>query len=183
MKKWVLFLFLTTLFGTHAHSETYRWLHDLTFETEKDGQIVYNSRDRLEMVWYDMNLIIQIYSNHGVNDDILKRNLQRRASSYNMYETRTDKYKRNSFKGFYLTGTLPDGSKAEIYNILSDKTNLCLQVIINYTSNSEKAARKIIQSLKQKPEKKKKKQKVAKKNAPQKPIKKSSISPAEIYEI
>lgn len=189
MKRWILAVFLAITFGTITHAETYQWLHDLTFDTEEGGRVVYNSRDRLEMMWYDMSFIIQIYSNHGVNDDILKQNLQRRASSYNMYDTRTEKYKRNSFKGFCLTGTLPDGSKAEICNIVSEKSGLCLQLIVNYTSASEKMAKKLLKSFKQKQDKqkqkpkKKKKQKVGKKNAPQKPIKKSSISPAELYEI
>lgn len=185
MRKLFTFFFFTIIFVSITHAKTYFWSHNLTFDAEKNGRVMYNSRDRLEMTWHDMTFIIQIYSNQGINDNLLKRNLQRRASSYNMYDTRTNKHNHNSFKGFVLTGTLPDGSKAEIYNIVSKKSKLCLQVIINYTSASEKEAKKIIKSLKQKSNKKchKKKQKIGKKNTPPKNIKKSAVSPTELYEI
>ena len=177
-------IMLATASGLRA--ETYNWLHDITFDAPTDGTVLFNSRDRLEMVWHDMTFVVQIYSNKGINDELLKKNLQRRAADYNMYDTRTDKYKRNSFEGFYLTGTLPDGSRANIHNMLSSKTGLFIQVLVNYTTDSEKAAKKLIKSLKQEPAKKKKqvrKQKIQKKDAPQKPIKKSSTSPVELYEI
>ena len=185
-------IFLVAMAGS-AHAEVYRWLYDLKFEAPDNGQIVYNTRDRLEMVWADMTFVVQVYSNNGVTDELLKQNLQRRAAGLNMYDTRTDKYNRNSLKGFCLKGTLPDGSTAEIYNVVSKKSGMCLQFIVNYTRDSEKVAKKLVKSIVEdknnnakkdsKDDKPVRKQKIQKKDAPPKPIKKSSTSPAELYEI
>lgn len=168
------------------YGKDYRWLYNLTFEAPEEGRVAYNTRSRLELVWHDLAFIVQVYRNTGVNDNMLKRDLQRKASGYNMYDTRTEKYSNASFQGFYLEGTLPDGSQACIYNLLSKKTDVFLQVVVNYTINTEKEAKKIVKSLKEtKPENKKPKikQKIQKKDAPPKPIKKPAASLAELYEI
>ena len=178
-------------------AKDYLWNYDIVFEGPDDGRLAYNSRDRFEMVWYDLTFVVQVYSNRGINDQLLKQNLQHRASDYNMYDTRTTTYSRNAFKGFCLEGTLPDGSRANIYNIVSQKTGMFLQVTVNYTSNTEKEAKKLVKSFKQdskkadadkqkskkQQEQPKRKQKVQKKDAPEKPIKKPTATPADLYEI
>lgn len=186
MKRFLICAVLVVCAMGSLCAENYRWIKDLTFDAPEDGRIAYNSRTRLEMVWHDMTFIIQLLRSGDVSDDLLKRDLQRTASGYNMYDTRTEKYGNRSFKGFSLEGTLPDGSTANIYNLLSKKSDLGIQVTINYTRDSAKEAKKLIKSLKiEKPETKKPKikQKVQKKDAPPKPIKKPSASPAELYEI
>lgn len=177
-----------------ALCDTYRWAYDFTFEAPSTGRILYNSVDRLEMVWDDLTFVLQMYSNNGINDQLLKKNLARRAAEYNMYDTRTMSYERNGLKGFKLEGTMPDGSTAWICNVVSEKTGLCVQIAINFTSASEKEAKKLMKSLKEdstkgknkeqkKEEKPRIKQKVQKKGAEPKPIKKPSTSPIELYEI
>lgn len=164
----------------------YRWIRDIVFDAPEGGRIAYNSRNRLEMVWQDMAFIVHLLRTSGVSDDLLKRDLQRTASGYNMYDTRTYKYENGSFKGFCLEGTLPDGSTANIYNLMSKKTSLGVQVTVNYTRDSQKEAKRLIKSLKEEKAKDKKpriKQKIQKKDAPPKPIKTPSVSPAELYEI
>lgn len=186
-----IFIFLLLFICSHTVSaDTFRWMYDLTFDAPIDGKISYNSRDRLEMVWHDMVLVIQVYDNRGLNDQRLKQNLQHRAASYNMYDTRTTRYEKNSFKGFCLEGTLPDGSRANIYNMVSKKTGICVQVVVNFTAYSRNDAKRLIKSFKQATEKKQKpkkrkpiKQKVQKKGTPPKPIKKPSTSPDKIFEI
>lgn len=186
MKRLLIYIcFIMCTMNTLSAKE-YRWIHDLAFEAPKDSRVAYNSRTRLEMVWHDMTFIIQLLRTNDVNDDLLKRDLQRTASSYNMYDTRTEKFSNGSFKGFRLIGTLPDGSTAGIYNLLSKKSTLGVQVIVNYTRDSEKEAKKLIKSLKiekKEPKRPKAKQKIQKKNATPKPIKKSRTSPTELYEI
>lgn len=189
MKRLVIYCVMVVLAVASAYAERFRWLYDLTFEAPVNSRVVYNVRDRLEMIIEDMTFVIQVYSNEGVDDDVLKRNLRRRAAEYNMYDTEIKKFSQGKLKGFYLKGTLPDGSIANIYNVISKKTGLCMQFIVNYTSDNEKKAKELVKSLKEEPlkEAKKKeptrKQKIQKKDAPLKPIKKSTISPAELYEI
>ena len=69
---------------------------------------------------------------------------------------------------------------------MSKKTSLGVQVTVNYTRDSQKEAKRLIKSLKEEKAKEKKpriKQKIQKKDAPPKPIKTPSVSPAELYEI
>lgn len=187
MKRFIIYVVaVMCTIGSSLYAKDYQWLYNLAFEAPEDGRVAYNTRSRLEMVWHDMAYIVQVYRNTGVTDELMKCDLQRKASGYNMYDTRTVKYSNSSFKGFCLEGTLPDGSQACIYNLLSKNTDVFLQVTVNYTINTEKEAKKIVKSLKElKPEKKKPKvkQKIQKKDAPPKPIKKTSTSPAELYEI
>lgn len=187
MKRYLMIVIMSFTLVLTAYAKEYRWNYNLCFDAPEEARIAYNSRVRLEMVWHDMAYIVNVCRNVGDNDELLKRDLQRTAADYNMWDTRTSKYSNKSFIGFCLHGTLPDGSTADIYNLQSKKTQLCIQVIVNYTRDSAKDAQKLIKSIKeQEPPKKKKpkvKQKVQKKNAPPKPIKKSTTSPAELYEI
>ena len=189
MKRFLLYIALLLLSSLSVSAERFRWLYDIVFEAPERSRVMYNSRDRLEMIIEDMTFVIQIYSNDGVDDEMLKLNLQRRAAEYNMYDTHIKKFSQSTFKGFALKGTLPDGSIADIYNVISKKTGLCVQFIVNYTGDKEKSAKKLVKSLKEEPaknvEKKepKIKQKIQKKDAPLKPIKKTTTTPVELYEI
>ena len=171
----------------NVHAKEYHWNYNLHFDAPEKGRVAYNSRVRLEMVWHDMTYIVNVCRNVGDNDELLKRDLQRTAAGYNMWDTRTTKFSNKAFKGFCLHGTLPDGSTADIYNLQSKKSKLCIQVLVNYTRDSAKDAQKLIKSLcEQEPPKKKQpkvKQKVQKKNEPPKPIKQPTASPGELYEI
>lgn len=169
-----------------AHGEVYRWAYDLTFEAPEGGRVVYNTPKRLEMLWGDMTLIVNVYGSRGVTDEVMKQNLQRTASEYYMYDTKTKKYSRNGLSGFCLEGILPDGSNANIYNMLSKKSGRCIQLIVNFTRDSEKAAKKLVKTFKEQPAKEPKKkkpikQRIQKKDAPLKPIKKRTPV-GELYE-
>ena len=99
----------------------------------------------------------------------------------------------DGFKGFNLTGTLPDGSRACLTNVTSKKSNLLVQIEINYFLGDEARVDAILKSLtegkpkatKEKKEKKEK-QKVQKKGAKPKPIKPGKVAddtPTPLYEI
>lgn len=189
MKRFIVYIVVFLLSTLSVSAERFRWLYDIVFEAPERSRVMYNSRDRLEMIIEDMTFVIQVYSNDGVDDEILKLNLRRRATEYNMYDTNIKKFSQGSFKGFSLKGTLPDGSIAEINNVISKKTGLCVQFIVNYTSDNVKKAKALTKSFKEEPEKnveKKEptiKQKIQKKDAPLKPIKKTTTTPVELYEI
>ena len=110
-----------------------------------------------------------------------------------MYDTQLHKSKIDGFKGFNLTGTLPDGSRACLTNVTSKKSNLLVQIEINYFVGDEARVDAILKSLtegkpkatKEKKEKKEK-QKVQKKGAKPKPIKPGKVAddtPTPLYEI
>ena len=108
-----------------------------------------------------------------------------------MYDTQVHKSKIDGFKGFNLTGILPDGSRACLTNVVSKKSNLLVQIEINYFLGDEARVDAILKSLtegkpKAKKEKKKEKPKVQKKGAKPKPIKPGKVAddtPAPLYEI
>lgn len=187
MKKRLVIGFLTTIMVVlSANAEKFRWLYNLTFEAPENSKVLYSSRDRLEMIVEDMTFVVQVFSSEGVNDDVLKQNLHRRAMEYNMYDTRVKKFSLSTLKGYRLNGVLPDGSIADIHNVISTKTGICVQYIVNYVGVDAKKAVKLAKSVKEESEKapkSKRKQKIQKKNAPLKPIKKTSTLPVELYEI
>ena len=108
-----------------------------------------------------------------------------------MYDIQVHKSKIDGFKGFNLTGILPDGSRACLTNVVSKKSNLLVQIEINYFLGDEARVDAILKSLtegkpKAKKEKKKEKPKVQKKGAKPKPIKPGKVAddtPAPLYEI
>jgi len=189
MKRLFLYIALFLLSSLSVSAERFRWLYDIVFEAPERSRVIYNTRDRLEMIIEDMTFVIQIYSNEGVDDEMLKLNLRRRAAEYNMYDTSMKKFSQDKFKGFCLNGTLPDGSIANFYNVMSKKSGLCVQFIVNYTKGDEKKVKALVKSLKEEPapkvkkKKENRKQKIQKKDAPLKPIKKTTTTPVELYEI
>lgn len=184
----LIYVALAMMCVVTVSGKEYRWSYDLSFDAPEHGRVVYNSRDRLEMMWGDLTFIVQVYSNRGVDDDVLKDNLRRKAAEYNMYDTGMKRYSHHNFKGYKLHGTLPDGSVVDICNVVSEKSGMCVQFVLNYVSTSRKSAQKLLESIEEKTEKKdstddKPKQKIQKKGDAPKPIKKPVINPADLYEI
>ncbi|MGN1245292.1 MAG: hypothetical protein ACI4UN_01535 [Muribaculaceae bacterium] len=171
------------------HAETLTWQrYNLSFEVPDGGYVTYKSTTAYELQWHDLSFSIRLFDKSGADDNFLKYNLQKSASGYNMYDTQMHKSKINGFKGFNLIGTLPDGSRACLTNVVSKKSNLLVQIEINYFLGDEARVDAIIKSLTEgQPKKpKKEKQKVQKKGSKPKPIKPGKVAddtPATLYEI
>lgn len=191
LKTILLASLLAVITSTATMAETYTWSrYDLTFELPNGGLVTYNSGTIFEVRWVDLSVVIRLYDNTGVGDDEIKYNLRKSASGYNMFDTQMRKSKIKGFKGYNLTGTLPDGSHACLTNVASKKSNLLLAIEINYLIGSEDIVSNILDSFvegkKQKTKKEKTQQKIQKEGEPLKPIKPGTTEadpPAQLYDI
>ncbi|MGN0212784.1 MAG: hypothetical protein ACI4AN_07545 [Muribaculaceae bacterium] len=174
-----------------ASAETYTWSrYDLSFDVPNGGFVTYNSASVFEIQWHDLTVSVRLFDKSGADDNFMKYNLQKLASGYNMYDTQLRKSDVKGFKGFNLNGTLPDGSRACLVNMVSKKSNLALQIEINYLQGAEDDVSKILKSFaegkKQKVRKEKSpKQKIQKKGAKPKPIKPGTVDdlPEKLYDV
>jgi hypothetical protein len=178
-------LLLVTLFCANEASATvYNWSrYDLSFETPEDGFVTFNSPTRFEVQWEDMVMTVQLYSkDKGDENKLLTENLQRKALGYSMYDLSNGKIKVKGFKKTYsIVGTMPDGSRAIIADIVSKHQNLIIEVTVNYLYGNRETVEDMIKSFaenkKQQPNHERKRQKVQtkqkadkeKKNPPQEP--------------
>ena len=164
MKRSLLFL-AAFLMAMVAHSAVYTWSgYDLSFEVPDDGFVTYSSNTRFEIHWDDMVMTIQLYNKEKSDDKFLRNNLERKALGYNMYETKQGKMKVKGFKALNIEGTMPDGSRAVIADLVSKKQDLIVEVTINYIYGNREVVDDIIKSFaenkKQQPNREKKHQRV-----------------------
>lgn len=144
-------LLLFALFGTlPATATVYQWSrYDLSFETPDDGFVTFNSPTRFEVQWEDMVMTIQLYSqDKGDEKKLLTENLQRKAMGYNMYDLHNSKIKVKGFKKTYsIDGTLPDGSRAIIADLVSKRQNLIVEVTVVYLYGNREVVEDMIKSF------------------------------------
>ena len=161
----LLFLLLVTSFSSQA--TIYNWSrYDLSFETPEGGLVTFNSPTRFEVQWEDMVMTVQLYSqDKGDEKKLLNENLQRKALGYNMYDLHDGKIKVKGFKKTYsIDGTLPDGSRAIIADIVSKHQNLIIEVTVVYLYGNREVVEDMIKSFAEnktkKPNHERKRQKV-----------------------
>ena len=146
-------LLLTLLLSaSDAAAAVYTWSrYDLTFETPDGGFVMYNTPTRFEIQWEDMVMTVQLYSqdkDKSKEKKLLTENLQRKALGYSMYDLQNGKLKVKGFKKTYsINGTMPDGSRAIIADLVSKKQNLIVEVTINYTYGNREIVEDIIKSF------------------------------------
>lgn len=160
-------LLLFALFSAlPATATVYQWSrYDLSFETPDDGFVTFNSPTRFEVQWEDMVMTIQLYSqDKGDEKKLLTENLQRKAMGYNMYDLHDSKIKVKGFKKTYsIDGTLPDGSRAIIADLVSKRQNLIVEVTVVYLYGNREVVEDMIKSFaehKDQPNHQRKRQKV-----------------------
>jgi len=161
----LLLLLLAT--AVDAAATVYTWSRfDLTFETPDGGFVTYNSPTRFEVQWEDMVMTVQLYSKEkGDEKKLLNENLQRKALGYSMYDLSQGKIKVKGFKKTYsIVGTMPDGSRAIIADLVSKRQNLIVEITVNYLFGSRETVEDMIKSFaenkKQQPNHERKHQKV-----------------------
>ena len=151
-------LLLVALFSANEAAATvYNWSrYDLTFETPEDGFVTFNSNTRFEIQWEDMVMTVQLYSkDKGDEKKLLTENLQRKALGYSMYDLHDGKLKVKGFKKTYsIDGTMPDGSRAIIADIVSKRQNLIIEVTVNYLYGNREIVEDMIKSFAENKEKK-----------------------------
>ena len=144
-------LLFVGLFGAlDAGATVYTWSrYDLSFETPEGGFVTFNTSTRFEIHWEDMVMTIQLYSqDKGDEKKLLTENLQRKAMGYNMYDLNNGKLKVKGFKKTYsIYGTMPDGSRAIIADIVSKHQNLIVEVTVNYLYGNRETVEDMIKSF------------------------------------
>ena len=148
-----------------ARPSVYTWSgYDLSFEVPDGGFVTYSSNTRFEIHWDEMVMTIQLYNKDKSDDKFLRSNLERKALGYNMYDTKQGKIKVKGFKALCIEGTMPDGSRAVIADLISRKQDLIAEVTINYLYGNREVVDDIIKSFvegkKQQPNREKKRQRV-----------------------
>ena len=164
---WVALLMMMLLGSVDASATIYNWSrYDLSFETPEGGFVTFNSNTRFEIQWADMVMTVQLYSkDKGDEKKMLNENLQRKALGYSMYDLSNGKIKVKGFKKTYsIDGTMPDGSRAIIADIVSKHQNLIIEVTVNYLYGNREIVEDMIKSFaenkKQQPNHERKRQKV-----------------------
>ena len=164
---WVALLIMMLLGSVDASATIYNWSrYDLSFETPEGGFVTFNSNTRFEIQWEDMVMTVQLYSkDKGDEKKMLNENLQRKALGYSMYDLSNGKIKVKGFKKTYsIDGTMPDGSRAIIADIVSKHQNLIIEVTVNYLYGNREIVEDMIKSFaenkKQQPNHERKRQKV-----------------------
>lgn len=131
-----------------AQASVYTWSqYGLTFETPDGGFVPYSTNTYFELRWDDMVLTIKLYNKEKSDDKFIKDNLMRKSLDYGMYDTKQGKMKVKGFKPLYIEGTMPDGSRAVIADLISDNQNLIVEVTINYVFGNRETADDIIKSF------------------------------------
>ena len=133
-----------------AGATVYNWSrYDLSFETPDNGFVTFNSPTRFEVQWEDMVMTVQLYSkDQGDEKKMLTENLHRKALGYSMYDLHDGKLKVKGFKKTYsIDGTMPDGSRAIIADIVSKHQNLIIEVTVNYLYGNREIVEDMIKSF------------------------------------
>ena len=159
-------------FGSFSPAEAavYTWSrHNLTFETPDHGFVTYNSNTRFEIRWDEMVMTVQLYEKRESDDKkLIENNLRRKASDFNMYDTRLEKIKVKGFDAKCISGTMPDGSLGLIADLVSKKSNIIVEVTVNYLLGNRDAVEDMVKSFAenktQQPNREKHKQKVQSKS-------------------
>ena len=147
LRLWVVLAMLLGTVGSWA--SVYTWSqHDLTFETPDDGVVAFSTPTYFEIRWDEMVLTIQLYKReHKDEKRIMRENLQRKAMSYNMYDTSDGRIKVKGFDVYSIDGTMPDGSRAIIADIVSKHQNLIIEVTVNYIYGNREIVEDMIKSF------------------------------------
>ena len=179
-------LLLMIISGLDASATVYNWSrYDLSFETPEGGFVTFNSPTRFEVQWEDMVMTVHLYSkDKGDEKKMLNENLQRKALGYNMYDLHNAKIKVKGFKKTYsIDGTMPDGSRAIIADIVSKHQNLIIEVTVNYLYGNRETVEDMIKSFaenkSQKPNRDRKRQRVQTKEKAKRQQDKKSKQPSE----
>ena len=163
----LIVLLMMATWAADAAATVYNWSrYDLSFETPDDGFVVFNSPTRFEVQWEDMVMTVQLYSqDKGDEKKMLTENLQRKALGYNMYDLHDGKIKVKGFKKTYsIDGTMPDGSRAIIADLVSKHQNHIIEITVVYLYGNRETVEDMIKSFaenkQQKPNHERKRQKV-----------------------
>lgn len=167
MKKTILTLLLMAVMAFSSAAGDLTWgKYNINFSVPDGGFVTLNTPTRFAEQWDEMSLSIDLYAkaDEKQNKDIYYSTLRSKAEGYNMYDLQQSKVKVKGFKGYQVEGTMPDGTRCLLVNLVSKKTNLVVQITVNYLFGNREAVDDLVKSFAENKEQKanhdKKRQKV-----------------------
>ncbi len=142
--------------------------YNLNFAIPEGGALVMNMPTFFEYGWEDMHLTIQLYSQDKDNKDknVYTSTLMRKAEGFSMYDLKKSKIRVKNFKSYCVEGIMPDGTRALLVNLVSKKSDLVVQIVVNYLYGNREVVDDMIKSFaenkQQQPNHEVKKQKIKK---------------------
>ena len=124
-----------------------------------------NTSVRYERQWEDMLLTVHLYTKDtDSKKDIYLTTLQRKAADFNMYEVKKTKIKVKNFDTYAVEGIMPDGTRGLLVNLVSKKSELVVQIVVNYLFGNREAVEEVVKSFAENPDHETRKQKIQKRD-------------------
>ncbi len=155
MKKAILSLLLLAL-ALPAMALDLTWSkYNLNFSVPEGGYEIVNNPVHYERRWEDMLLTVHLYTkDHGGKKDIYSTTLSRKAADFNMYDQKNVKIKVKNFDSYAVEGTMPDGTRALLVNLVSKKSDLVVQIVVNYLFGNREMVEDVVKSFAENPDRK-----------------------------
>ena len=125
--------------------------YNLNFSVPEGGFELLNTSVRYERQWEDMLLTVHLYTKDtDSKKDIYLTTLQRKAADFNMYEVKKTKIKVKNFDTYAVEGIMPDGTRGLLVNLVSKKSELVVQIVVNYLFGNREAVEEVVKSFAEK---------------------------------
>lgn len=129
--------------------------YNLNFSVPEGGYEIMNTPIYYEHQWEDMLLTVRLYTKDKTeNKEIYTTTLQRKAAEFNMYEVKSTKIKVKNFDTYALEGIMPDGTRGLLVNLVSKKSDLVVQVVVNYLFGNREMVEDVVKSFAENPNRK-----------------------------
>lgn len=129
--------------------------YNLNFSVPEGGYEIMNTPTYYEHQWEDMLLTVRLYTKDKTeNKEIYTTTLQRKAAEFNMYEVKRTKIKVKNFDTYALEGIMPNGTRALLVNLVSKKSELVVQVVVNYLFGNREMVEDVVKSFAENPNRK-----------------------------
>lgn len=127
--------------------------YNLNFWVPDGGMILSNTPTYFDKRWDEMELTIQLYTKDPKSrKEIYTTTLLRKAEGFSMYDVKKTKVKVKQYESYGVEGIMPDGTRCLLVNLVSKKSNLVVQIIINYLFGNREMAEDIVKSFAENPD-------------------------------
>lgn len=122
--------------------------HDLNFSVPDGGQVMVNTPTRFQIAYDEMYISIHLFKKDAQNrKERYTQSLQSMAAGYNMYNVSSGKVKVKNFDGYQVEGTMPNGTRMLLTNLVSKKVDLLVQIEVEYLFGNRETVDDFIKSF------------------------------------
>ncbi len=126
--------------------------YNLNFSVPDGGFEMVNTPVHYERQWEDMLLTVHLYTKDpDGKKDIYSTTLSRKAADFNMYDQKKVKLKVKNFDSYAVEGTMPDGTRGLLVNLVSKKSDIVVQIVINYLFGNREMVEDVVKSFAENP--------------------------------